>query len=157
MYYTGRLYNSDTYRYIIYDKLDEISSNITTRFIKEVDEIGGPINNNININNINNKKLIISLKIIFKFTTVGKYYNGYTGDIKYSLSSYGMYDNSFTWFYNDTISTFEYNEENIQNEIWRILIKNVDYSDTTIDIKSMEMVKTEFLNDTNCNVLIKFI
>ena len=158
MYYAGRLYNSDIYSDIVYNKLNEISSNITTRFIKEIDEIGGPINtNNIN-NNINIiNKPIISLKIIFKFTKVGKHYNSFTGDIKYSLSSFGMCDNSCSWFYNDSISAFEYNEENIQNEIWRILIKNVDCSDTTIDIKSMEMIKTEFLNDTNSNILIKFI
>ena len=118
--------------------------------MKMVDNIGGPVSI------INESAQIISLKIIFKFTTVGKFYNSNTNDIKYSLSSNGIYENSCMWTYNDFIYTFDYTEENIHNEIWRILIKNMDLSDTTVDIKSMEMIKTNLL-ENNSNILFKFI
>jgi len=153
MYVSGRLLRSDIYCDIVYDKMKEMSSSITKQFMKATSDIGGTINP---FNS--DSKIVISLKITFKFTKVGKCYNSNTKDIKYSLSSYGsLNDSSCTWFYNDTVSAFKYTEENIKNEIWRILIKNMDHSDTTIDIKSMEMVKTDLMNADNYNVLIKFI
>jgi hypothetical protein len=66
-----------------------------------VKEIGGPIGI------INENMPIISLKIIFKFTTVGNYYNSDTNNIKYSLSSYSIYNNYCTWVYNDTTYNIE--------------------------------------------------
>jgi hypothetical protein len=153
MYIAGRLYNS-IYQNIIFDKLEEIASYIADEFIKETNKIGGPIINQI----INNQmEPIISLKIVFKFTTIGKYYHGSTDNINYSLSSYGVYNNSCTWFYNQTICCFDYSKENIQNEIWRIIIKNMDFSDTTVDIKSMELIKTNINNTCIEQLLIKFI
>ena len=148
MYISGILCKNDIYCDIINNKVGEISSNITKKFMRAVEEIDGPssiINENIPI---------ISLKIIFKFTTVGKFYISNTDDIKYSLSSYSIYNNYFTWRYNDYTCTLEYTEENIQNEIFRILIKNMNYSDTTVDIKSMEMIKTD-LWDNDSDVLFK--
>ena len=150
MYVSGRLYKNDIYHDIVYGKVNEISSNITQQFIKAVDEIGRPTRI------FNESMPIISLKILFKFTTVGKFYNGNTNDIKYCLSNYGIYDNYCTWRYNDFAFTFEYTKENIHNEIMRILIKNMDYSDTTVDITNMELIKTDLL-ETNCNILFKFI
>ena len=150
MYISGLLCTNDIYYDIISDKLENISSDITNKFMNAVKDIGGPIGI------INENMPIISLKIIFKFTTVGNYYNSDTNDIKYSLSSYSIYNNYFTWFYKDTRYNIEYTEENIHNEIVRILIKNMNFSDTTVDIKSMEMIKTDLWNTYN-DVLFKFI
>lgn len=150
MYISGILYESNIYNNIINNKACEISSNITTKFMKAVKEIGGPIKI------INENTPIISLNIVFKFTTVGKFFNSSTADIKYSLSTYSIYNNHCTWVYNDTIYHFKYTEENIKNEIWRILVKNMNYSDTTVDIKSMEMIKTDLWNN-NSTILFKFI
>jgi len=150
MYISGLLCTNNIYDNIISDKLEQIASGITKKFMNAVHKIGGPIQI------ISENMPIISFKITFKFTTVGKYYNSDTNDIKYSLSSYSIYNNYFTRLYNDNIMNIEYTESNIQNEIWRILIKNMDYSDTTIDIKSMEIIKTD-LWETYNDVLFKFI
>jgi hypothetical protein len=150
MYISGILCTNDIYNDIISAKLENISLNITNKFMNAVQEIGGPVGM------INENMPIISLKIIFKFTTVGNYYNSDTNDIKYSLSSYSIYNNYCTWVYNDTTFNMIYTKESIHNEIWRILIKNMNYSDTTIDIKSMEMVKTDLWDNYN-DVLFKFI
>ena len=150
MYISGCLCNSDIYNKIIYNKIDEISSSITKKFIKVVEEIGGP-------SNIMDETMpIISLKIIFKFTTIGKYYISSTDDIHYSLSSYSIYNNHCMWRYNNTVFNFKYTEDNIKNEIVRVLIKNMNYSDTTVDIKSMEIIKTDLWENEN-DILFKFI
>ncbi len=147
--YNAGYLSKSIYKDILFDKAKEIAFNIADEFIKETEKIGGPIITN-------DTEPIISLNILFKFTRVGRYYNGNTRDINYSLSSYGVFNNSFTWYYNQTLLTLKYSKENIRNEIWRIIIKNIDYSDTTLDIKSMELVKTNILN-TNNEILIKYI
>ncbi len=150
MHTAGLLLINNIYKDIVYDKLDKISQNIANKFMKAVDDIGGPIKYN------NETMPIISLKIIFKFTKVGKFYKGDTSDIKYCISSYGIYDNYCTWFYNYKYNTFEYKNENIKNEIYRILIKNMDLSDTIVDINSMEIIKTN-LSETENNILYKLL
>ncbi len=147
--YNAGYLSKSIYKDILFDKAKEIAFNIADEFIKETEKIGGPIITN-------DTEPIISLNILFKFTRVGRHYNGNTRDINYSLSSYGVFNNSFTWYYNQTLLTLKYSKENIRNEIWRIIIKNIDYSDTTLDIKSMELVKTNILN-TNNEILIKYI
>ncbi len=150
MYVAGILYENNIYNIIINNKVNEISQNITDKFMKAVDEIGGPSLV------YNQTAPIISLKIIFKFTEVGESYTGNTRDIDYRISSYSLYNNCCTWIYNYKYCTLEYNKQNIQNEICRILIKNMNISDTTIDIKSMEMVKTN-ISETYNIFLFKFI
>ena len=151
MYKSGYLYKSPIYSDIIYDKINQIAENIAQGFIKEITNIGGPTS----VNSVSTK--IISLRIKFTFTRVGRYFQGSTDDFMYSLSTYGISENSCTWMYNNFQYGFQYSDENIKNEIWRILIKNMDHSDTTIDIKSMELIKTDIFDEKNNIVLIKFI
>ncbi len=156
MYYTGFLYRRSIYSDMVYDKIKEIADMIGEQFIKETNMIGGPINI---LNQELNQELntIISLVIIFKFSTVGKRYNGSRDDINYCLTNSSLANNSCSWCYDGTMSCFEYTDKNIKTEIFRILIKNIDYSDTIVDIKCMELIKTNGNNKYKLNVIKKFI
>jgi hypothetical protein len=150
MYNSGVLYESNIYYEIIKNKLDEISFNITKKYMELVDSIGGPVN----INN-NAPMSLIRLNILLTFTTVGNHYMGSTKDHEYKLSSYSnFYDNEFNYFYYQKMFHYQYNETNIKNAIYKILLQQINYSDTTVDIKSMEIIKTSY-SDNNFNNEIK--
>jgi hypothetical protein len=151
MYNSGYLYESDIYYEIIKNKLNEISFNITKKYMELVDYIGGPVN----INNNDAPMTIIRLNILLTFTTVGNQYMGCTKDHEYKLSSYSNFnDNEFNYIYYQKMFHYKYNETNIKNAIYKILLQQMSYSDTTVDIKSMEIIKTSY-SDNNFNNEIK--
>jgi hypothetical protein len=77
-------------------------------------------------------------------------------DIKFSLSNYLINRDQCTGFYLDTTYGINYNEKSIRENIYRILFKNMHCSDTTIDIKSIQMIKHQ-LNTKTLIKIPKFI
>jgi len=149
-YIAGCLYASNIYYKNVLLKVNEISLKMAKLFMKETDKIGGLVHI------FNTDSEIISFEIIFKFTTVGKYFNGFKDYIKFSLSNYLINRDQCTGFYLDTTYGINYNEKSIRENIYRILFKNMHCSDTTIDIKSIQMIKHQ-LNTKTLIKIPKFI
>lgn len=151
MYIAGLLYRKDMYNNILYEKVNDIAGKMTHTFMKETERIGGPITYS------GNSTKIISLRILFTFTKVGRRFNGPTDDYEYSLSTNGLQQNYCTWMTRQFQCGIKYNEKSIQCEILRILIKNMDCCDTTINIKKMELVEADIFNDRDNIILVRFI
>jgi hypothetical protein len=149
-YIAGCLYESNIYYKDVCIKVNEISLKMAKLFMKETDKIGGLVHR------VNTDSQIISFEIIFKFTTIGKYCNGSKNDIKFSLTNYLINRGQCTGFYLDTTYGIDYNEKSITEDICRILFKNMYSGDTTIDIKSIQMIKHQ-LNTKTLIKIPKFI
>ena len=164
MYNIGYIYKFSIYQNIIDNKLEELALNITKKYMELIDSIGGPINLNniVQKGHINNSTIsIIRLNLLLTYTTVGKYYNSSTEDKIFRLSSFNnFYDNIIHFYYYREVSV-EYNEQSIKKTIICIFLQLMDYSDTTVDIKSMEIVKTsysdKYLNNEIKTLMIKYI
>ncbi len=157
-YINGNLYNNELYRHIIDNKLIDITKSITKKFME--------YSNGIVFLNFNSPAPISTINIIikFKFTTVGKYFSGSTNDIVFKLSNSNMfYPNICSVIFYGTSTYIDYDENDIQNKLFNILIRNMNLSDTIVDIKSMEIIRTNYpngfsnYNDYNEKVLIKYI
>ncbi len=157
-YINGCLYKCELYRDIIDNKLIDITKSIAKKFME--------YSKGIVFLNFNNPTpiSIISVIIIFKFTTVGKHFNGSTDDILFKLSNSNMgYSGICSVIFYGTSNYIDYNEYDIQNKLYCVLTRNIDLSDTTVDIKKMEMIKINYpsgfsnYHDYNEEVLIKFI
>lgn len=158
-YCNGRLYNSKLYKKIIETKLKDITLSITKKFMEH--------SNGIVWLNFDNPAPIysINLIIIFTFTKVGNYFSGSIDDVKFQLSNTNYFDYSnicnITFYGKSTY--INYNENDIQNKLYNVLIRNMDLSDTTIDIKKMELIKTIYpngfinYNQSYDELLIKYI
>ncbi len=145
-YIAGCLYESNIYYKNVCQKVNEISLKMANLFMKETDKIGGLVHI------FNTDAPIISFEIIFGFTTIGKCFNGLKNDIKFSLTNYLINRGQCTGFYLDTTYGIDYNEKSITENICRILCKNMHCSDTTIDIKSIQMFKCQLNTKTLINI-----
>jgi hypothetical protein len=157
-YCNGYLYCNKLYRDIIEKKMFNIISSIVNKFME--------YSNGIIYLDFNNPTPIhtININIIFKFTTVGKYFAGSTDDVVFKLSNSNIgYPDICSVTFFGTSTFINYNENDIQNKLYSVLIRNMDISDTILDIKKMEIIETIYpngfsnYNDFNDKVLIKYV
>lgn len=125
------------YKQLIKDKLKELALYYTKEFIKQCEIYS---NNSVNNTSVN----IISFNITFKFVKVGKYFNGSTDDTVFRLSNVILDNNICNITFYNSIRYIDNNEEYIKNELYKIFIRHLSFSDTMHEIKSMDMCRTNF-------------
>jgi hypothetical protein len=153
MLISGYLLNNQFYKDIVNNKLDEIILNYTNIFMNYVNINGGIIN-------YNNNSSLISLNFEYTYTTIGEFFNSNTDDYCVNLSNYSHFDNHCSMCIFNRVFNILYDENNIKQAIHHIIKRNMNVSDTTCNIKSIKIVKSNLLNDIineNNTVLIKLI
>jgi hypothetical protein len=145
---SGYLNNTILYKKIVRDNVNKLALYYATKFIYYANTHSGGV---VHLNKYIDKEVnVISLNIIFKFTKVGNYYSGSTDESNFIISNDGWnYINKCSKIYYNTTIFIDYTEDSIKAAIYNVLIRQMDYSDTTEDIKSMKIIKTTYPKGIN--------
>jgi hypothetical protein len=145
---SGYLNNTILYKKIVRDNVNNLALYYTNKFIYYANTHSGGI---VHLNKYIDKEVnVISLNIIFKFTKVGNYYMGSTEGSNFIISNDSWnYENKCSKIYYNTTIFIDYTEDSIKNAIYNVLLRQMDNSDTTEDIKSMKIIKTSYPKGIN--------
>jgi hypothetical protein len=145
---SGYLNNTIKYKKIVRDNVNKLALKYAEKFIYYANTHSGGV---VYLNNYIDKEVnVISLNIIFKFTKVGNYYSGSTDESNFIISNDGWnYVNKCSRIYYNTTIFIDYTEDSIKSAIYNVLLRQMDYSDTTEDIKSMKIIKTTYPKGIN--------
>ena len=143
MYQSSFILTMPLYSKMLKDRLFKLAFSYVNDFMKSVSKYS--VGNSINMfNHFETPITTISFIITFKFIRVGQYYNGDTSDKTYTLTNLGCMDNRCAIYYYNKLRDIKYNEAIITFEIYNILLRQMDYSDTTTHIISMKLIKTHY-------------
>lgn len=136
LYTTGYLKQHPLYANLVTSKLEEFAGNIAHKYVEMA-----PI---IIFDKSFPSFTTTSLEIKFKYDRVGSQFKSNTQDFKYVITNMSIYNDGYCVTYHDGILSIEPSEKSIADSISELFAKEVQWSDTTTKIVSMEIVNKTY-------------